>query len=206
MARRSDPDEQTARISEALWDVLATNGPQGLTLRAVAERAGCTTGLVLHRFPDKRALLLHARDLLHARTAEQTEAVEAAAASPTAAVRAVLAQALSLTASTQQEARVWLGYLAASLGDDDLAERHRIGNTVFVERMHRLIGAARPDWDDAHVSTTAMALLALVEGFNVLGTADLVRYSPAVQLAALDRALDAFGLAVDGGDTVVAES
>ncbi|MGG7464912.1 TetR/AcrR family transcriptional regulator [Plantibacter sp. YIM 135347] len=195
MAKRRDADEQAGRISEALWDVLSTSGPQGLTLRAVAERAGCTTGLVLHRFPDKRALLLHARDLLHARTAEHTEAVEAAASDPVYAVRAVLTQALSLTPTTQQEARVWLGYLAAALGDDELAERHRAGNDVFVARMRRLIAAARPDWSESRSVSTATALIGLVEGLNVLSTADLDRYSPEAQLAALERALQAFGLA-----------
>lgn len=193
MARTKDPAAQE-RISRAVWEVLGEHGPQGLTLRAVAERAGCTTGLVLHRFPDKRALLLHARDLLHERTATRTDALEAAAASPAEALRAVLTQALSLTDVTRQESRVWLGYLAAALDDDVLAERHRSGHTVFVERTRRLVGAIRPELRPAEVVATASTLVGLVEGLNTLSTADTERYDAAAQLAALDRLLRALGL------------
>jgi len=193
MARTKDPEAQE-RISQAVWEVLGEHGPQGLTLRAVAQRAGCTTGLVLHRFPDKRALLLHARDLLHERTAARTIELEAAAASPIAALRAVLEQALSLTDVARQESRVWLGYLAAALDDDVLAERHRTGHTVFVERTRRLVGTIRPELTRDEVRSTSTALVGLVEGLNALSTADGDRYDAPAQLAALDRMLVVFGL------------
>ncbi|AZH81583.1 TetR family transcriptional regulator [Plantibacter sp. PA-3-X8] len=193
MARTKDPEAQ-ARISQAVWEVLGDHGPQGLTLRAVAERAGCTTGLVLHRFPDKRALLLHARDLLHERTAARTAALEASAGSPQVALRAVLQQALSLTEETRREARVWLGYLAAALDDDVLAERHRTGHAVFVTRTRRLVAEIRPELPPALVASTATTLVGLVEGLNSLATADTDAYDPAAQLAALDRLLLVLGL------------
>lgn len=193
MARTKDPAAQE-RISQAVWEVLGEHGPQGLTLRAVADRAGCTTGLVLHRFPDKRALLLHARDLLHERTAARTDELEAAAASPAEALRAVLGQALSLTDVTRQESRVWLGYLAAALDDDVLAERHRTGHAVFVERTRRLVGTIRPELPPAEVVATASIVVGLIEGLNTLSTADADRYDATAQLAALDRLLLALDL------------
>ncbi|MGL3200357.1 MULTISPECIES: TetR family transcriptional regulator, partial [Curtobacterium] len=89
MPRIRDDAAHRARLSDAVFTTLAELGPTGLTLRAVAERAGCTTGLVLHTFPDKRALLLHAREVLHERTRARAEASEASAPDPAAAVRAV---------------------------------------------------------------------------------------------------------------------
>lgn len=193
MARTKDPEAQ-ARISQAVWEVLGEHGPQGLTLRAVADRAGCTTGLVLHRFPDKRALLLHARDLLHERTAERTNELEATATTPTSALRAVLEHALSMSAVARQESRVWLGYLAAALDDDVLAERHRTGHRVFVERTRRLVGAIRPELGPADVVATSTILVGFVEGVNTLSTADADRYDESAQRAALDRLLVVLGL------------
>ncbi|HXH33122.1 MAG TPA: TetR/AcrR family transcriptional regulator [Plantibacter sp.] len=193
MARTKDPGAQD-RISQAVWEVLGEHGPQGLTLRAVADRAGCTTGLVLHRFPDKRALLLHARDLLHGRTAERTNELEAAAATPTSALRAVLEQALSMSAIARQESRVWLGYLAAALDDDVLAERHRTGHRVFVERTRRLVGTIRPELGPDEVVATSTIVVSLVEGLNTLSTADAERYDASAQRAALDRLLGVLGL------------
>ncbi|MGK9147600.1 TetR/AcrR family transcriptional regulator [Plantibacter flavus] len=193
MARTKDPAAQE-RISQAVWEVLGERGPQGLTLRAVAAQAGCTTGLVLHRFPDKRSLLLHARDLLHERTAARTVALEEAADSSAAALRTVLHHALSLTDVARQESRVWLGYLAAALDDDVLAARHRAGHTVFVERTRRLVGAIRPELSTTDVVSTATILVSYVEGANALSTADDERYDAAAQLAGLDRLLSVLGL------------
>src|SRR5438045_2417986 len=79
MARQRDVEGHRARLSAAAWAVLAERGLAGLTVRAVAERAGCSTGLVMHTFPDKRALLRHARELLHRRTADAAADAEAGA-------------------------------------------------------------------------------------------------------------------------------
>ncbi|EWM10956.1 TetR/AcrR family transcriptional regulator [Kutzneria sp. 744] len=96
MSRAANP-RAAEQLSQAVWDVLAQQGLEHLTIRAVAAAAGCTTGLVMHRFPNRRALLRHARELLHSRTLERVEALEAAAAGPREALRAVLAQGLATT-------------------------------------------------------------------------------------------------------------
>ncbi|TNC22601.1 TetR/AcrR family transcriptional regulator [Amycolatopsis alkalitolerans] len=194
MARTADRTEQAERISRAVWRIMAEAGPQGLTLRAVATAAGCTTGLVLHRFPDKRALLLHARDLLHERTGRRMDEREAEGGPPVEVLRAILRYAASIDHGKRQEARVWLGYLTASLTDPDLAARHVTANRAFLARVGRLLASARPGWDERARTEVATALVALVEGVNTLAAADGHAYSPDRQEALLDRALDAFGL------------
>lgn len=184
MARSRDVTAQRERLSSATWSVLAERGPEGLTLRAVAERAGCTTGLVLHTFPTKQALLVHARQLLHERTGERADAAEAAG-DPLAALTAVLHEAASLTDTKREEARVWLGFLAAALADADLAALHRRYNRAFVARIERLVAACRPDRPAERVALDARRLVALVEGFNALTVVDPQTYDPAVQRAAL---------------------
>nr|WP_269204775.1 TetR/AcrR family transcriptional regulator [Motilibacter deserti] len=183
-------------MSAATWEVLAEQGLQGLSLRAVAERAGCTTGLVLHTFRDKRALLAHARELLHERTAASADAAEAGAgagepgeAAPEDALRAVLLQAASLTSAAREEARVWLGFLAAALSDDELAELHVRGNRAFVERITRLVRGCRPDLGPEACATAALVLVSLVEGLNSLATVDDETYSPEAQRAAVEVAV-----------------
>ncbi|RIV36038.1 TetR/AcrR family transcriptional regulator [Micromonospora radicis] len=189
MARRRDVADQQRRLSAATWSVLAERGLPGLTLRAVAERAGCTTGMVLHAFADKQALLVHARELLHRRTGERADAAQAAAATPTAALRALLLQAASPTEEKREEARVWVGFLAAALADPVLADLHRSYNRRFVDRVATLVAAVRPDWSPADRATTATSLVALVEGLNALAAVDAAVYSDHAQRAALDGAL-----------------
>jgi len=189
MARQRNLAEQQERLSEATWSVLTEAGLTGLTIRAVAERAGCTTGLVMHTFPSKEALLLHARDLLYDRTAVRADAAEAEAATPTDALLAVLLNAVSLDARSDEEARVWVSFLAASLADATLAARHTAGNRSFLARVTRLLAAARPDWSDSRVAAQSVALVALAEGLNTLGSVDRESYAPDIQRRTMTDAL-----------------
>jgi AcrR family transcriptional regulator len=194
MARRADRSAQEELLSQAVWDVLAHQGLERLTIRAVATAAGCTTGLVMHRFPNRRALLLHARQLLHERSRARVEALETGAANAREALRAVLLQGLALDAESTTQSRVWVGFLAAAVGDEELAAVHRTNNRAWRRRVTRLVSAASPRWDRQRATTVAFTLVALVEGAAALAAADPRSYPPAAQRAALDAALAALGL------------
>jgi AcrR family transcriptional regulator len=191
MPRQRDVVAQRELLSGAVWQVLAESGLPGLTVRAVAARAGCTSGLVMHAFPTKRALLLHARELLHERTAARADALQHAGGEPRAVLRDVLLRAVALTPEAADEARVWVGFLAAALADPELAARHRANNRSFVTRIARLVGAVRPEWTDERCRTAAKRLVALVEGLSALAAADPATYSPATQREAVAAAVAA---------------
>ncbi|PRY10751.1 TetR/AcrR family transcriptional regulator [Kineococcus rhizosphaerae] len=191
MPRTRDVAAQRDLLSTAVWTVLAEDGLPGLTLRAVADRAGCTTGLVLHTFADKRALLRHARELLHARTGARADALERAGSDPLATLRAVLHGALSLTDAGSEEGRVWVGFLAAAVTDPELRAVHVSHNRAFVDRVARLVGRCRPELSAARRTQRAVALVAQVEGLNALASADPQTYSPHRQRTAVDGLLDA---------------
>jgi ribosomal protein S18 acetylase RimI-like enzyme/AcrR family transcriptional regulator len=198
MSRPRNLADQQQRLSEATWSVLTERGLPGLTIRAVADRAGCTTGLVMHAFPTKKALLLHARDLLHSRTGEQLDAAEASAeatapstaGTPEAALRAVMLDAMSLDQPSVDEARVWISFLAAALADPTLAERHTTGNRRLIARVTRLVRACRPTWHADRARLEALALISLADGANTLSTLDPETYSPAVQQRMMTDAID----------------
>jgi AcrR family transcriptional regulator len=194
IARRADHEAQQERISEAVWGTLAGKGIEHLTIRAVAAAAGCTTGLVMHRFPGRKALLAHARDLLHERTRDRVERLEAEAATPRAALRAILAQGMALDEDSAQEALVWTGFLAASVGDEELIALHRRNNRAWRDRVSRLVAASAPDWGSERVATAVFALMSVAEGAAQLACFDPEAYGPAAQEAALDQMLEALGL------------
>ncbi|NAZ86666.1 TetR/AcrR family transcriptional regulator [Kineococcus indalonis] len=191
MPRRRDVDSQREQLSRAVWSVLAEQGLPGLTVRAVAERAGCTTGLVMHAFAGRHELLVHARRLLHERAAESADAAEAGAAGPAERLRAVLRQAACLTPAGRERARVRVAFLAAAAGDEELAAVHRQNNRVFVRRVERLLAEAAPDLPRAQREVRARSLVALVEGLNCLAAADPATYPARAQTAALDDAVRA---------------
>lgn len=190
MPRPRNDSAHRARLSEAVFLTLAESGPAGLTLRAVAARAGCTTGLVLHTFPDKRALLLHARDVLHERTRARAETLEADAPDAMTALRAVTTGALALDDERLAEARAWVAFLAAALGDPVLRERHVTNSRAFIQRLTRLLrevtGVPAPD-----LEARAATLAASVEGITVLAAGDPELWSAERQRAALETVLGA---------------
>ena len=145
MSLPADRAAQGEALSHAVWAVLARQGLEKLTVRAVAAAAGCTTGLVMHRFPNRRALLLHARQLLHDTTRQRVEALEAAATSPRAALRAVLRQGMAIDPETTNWSIVWLGFLAAAVADAELIGMHRRNNRAWRQRVERLVAEAAPD-------------------------------------------------------------
>ncbi|WP_285687351.1 TetR/AcrR family transcriptional regulator [Actinoplanes sp. NBRC 103695] len=198
MSLPADRAAQGEALSRAVWDVLAQQGLEKLTVRAVAAAAGCTTGLVMHRFPNRRALLLHARQLLHDTTRQRVEALEAAATSPRAALRAVLRQGLATDPETTNWSIVWLGFLAAAVADAELIGMHRRNNRAWRQRVERLVAAAAPDWPVDQVGAVALGLIAMTEGVAALAAADPAAYPAGQQERMLDAALVAYGLGCSG--------
>ena len=194
VSRSADRPAQGEALSRAVWDVLAQQGLERLTVRAVAAAAGCTTGLVMHRFPNRRALLLHARQLLHDTTRRRVEALEASAASPRAALRAVLYQSMATDPETINESVVWMGFLAAAVADDELIGMHRRNNRAWRQRIERMVAAAAGDWPAERVGAVALALIAMAEGAAAFAAADPAAYPAEQQERMLDAALDAYGL------------
>ncbi len=190
MARSRNIAEQREALTDAVWAVLAARGPLGLTLRAVAQEAGCTTGLVLHTFADKRALLLHARDVLHERTLRAADLAEHGATDAEEALRAVVEGALPLDEEGRAEGRVWFGFLAAAMHDDELRARHAKHSGAMVARLERLIHAAYPDVDATGAS---LELTSVIEGMNALALGDPVLWSRTRQLAVVATHLSRLG-------------
>jgi AcrR family transcriptional regulator len=194
----ADRAAQGEALSRAVWDVLAQQGLEKLTVRAVAAAAGCTTGLVMHRFPNRRALLLHARQLLHDTTRQRVEALEAAATSPRAALHAVLRQGMATDPETTNWSIVWLGFLAAAVADAELIGMHRRNNRAWRQRVERLVAAAAPDWPVDQVGAVTLGLIAMTEGVAALAAADPAAYPADQQERMLDAALVAYGLGCSG--------
>ena len=194
MAKTIDRPAQGETLSRAVWDVLARQGLERLTVRAVAAAAGCTTGLVMHRFPNRRALLLHARQLLHETTRRRVEGLEARAGSPRAALHAVLREGMATSPETVNESIVWVGFLAAAVADDELIAIHRRNNRSWRDRVERLVAAVAPQWPAERVATVALALIAMTEGVAALAAADPDVYPARQQERMLDETLAAYGL------------
>lgn len=186
--RPADAAQQQAAISEALWRVLRERGLAGLTLRAVAAEAGCTTGLVTSRFPSKRDLVIHARTMLHERAIANMRAAQESSLEPTDALRRALRGSLL---GEGFDGRVWLGFLGAAVTDDAVREVQVASNRAYVDHVALLVQRARPEKSTASAEESATRLVVLMAGLAALSTADPEFYSLDRLHGILDDALDA---------------
>ncbi|WP_228975647.1 TetR/AcrR family transcriptional regulator [Streptomyces sp. DH12] len=184
---RGDREARRKDVSEAVWRVLADKGFGGLTLRAVAAAMGVSTGMLMHYFPTKRALLTHALDLLEKHTAERPRRARPTAG--LAAVRAMLLDILPLTPGDTARNRVWVGSWDLSLADDgltaDQADRYtRLRATL---RPHleaaRDLGELPASADPDRLAATAVAF---THGLVVQALFDPGRFPEDEQVALLD--------------------
>jgi AcrR family transcriptional regulator len=121
-AREAQGAATRERILEAARDTLAEHGPEGLTTRRVAQRAGISHGMVHYHFEDKRDLILAL--LIQARR-DWIQPLEELVDGPgpaEARMRAVIAW-MALPATTDVM-RVHMSIYVFALGDDLIRERY----------------------------------------------------------------------------------
>ncbi|WP_371606066.1 TetR family transcriptional regulator [Streptomyces sp. NBC_01213] len=192
------PGDREARrkdVSEAVWAVLADKGFGGLTLRAVAAAMNGSTGMLMHYFPTKRALIAHALDLLEVRTAERLRRARPAEGLPS--VRAILLDILPLTPDDTARNRIWVSSWDLALADEGLAGEQ-------AGRYARLRGTVRPHLEaagrlhqlgdaNADAEQLAAAAVAFTHGLVVQALFDPDRFPADVQTAMLDDFLASLG-------------
>ncbi|MEU4148805.1 TetR/AcrR family transcriptional regulator [Streptomyces sp. NPDC026659] len=182
-----DHESRREDVSRAVWQVLAEKGFGALTLRAVAAAMGVSTGMLMHYFPTKRALIAHALSLLESNTAGRPRREHPAPGLAT--VRAMLLDILPLTPDDTARNRVWVSSWDLSLADDALAAEQ-------AERYARLRATMSPHFEAARdlgevpagadPDQLAATAVAFAHGLVVQALFDPGRFSEGVQTAMLD--------------------
>ncbi|MFF8914742.1 TetR/AcrR family transcriptional regulator [Streptomyces sp. NPDC015032] len=184
------PGDREARredVSRAVWHVLADKGFGGLTLRAVASAMGVSTGMLMHYFPTKRALVAHALDLLEKRTAERPRRERPAEG--LAALGVMLLDILPLTADDTARNRIWVSSWDLALADDalgaDQADRYTRMRSAIRPHLEaaRDLGELPATADPEQLAATAVAF---THGLVVQALFDPGRFPADVQIAMLD--------------------
>ncbi|MFJ5013920.1 TetR/AcrR family transcriptional regulator [Streptomyces griseoluteus] len=182
---KGDHEARRRDVSAAVWQVMATRGFAGLTLRAVAAELGATTGLLTHYFPTKRALVEYALDLLEQRTLARPRR---STGPGLAALRDALLDILPLSPEATDSNRVWVASWDTALADPaigaDHARKYAEGRARLAERVAaaQVLGELPPgDPDRIAAGTQAFAL-----GLVVQSLLDPARFPPERQTELLD--------------------
>jgi AcrR family transcriptional regulator len=188
MARVVDHAERREIFAAAALRVIMREGVAGLTVRAVAQEAGFTTGALTHYFHSKDQLLIEASEL-SARLVREEMARAGRIVPAREAIRKVVALALPLTAETRGYWRIWLAYWERSSYDDEVARVMRLRYEEWSGRLEVLLRRAQAEGDLAPAVSprqAAWSLIALIDGIGVQVVLGLGRLSAARQRAMFD--------------------
>jgi AcrR family transcriptional regulator len=175
-----------ARLIEAGYDVLASQGAGRTTMKAVRIRSGLTERYFYESFRDRDALLTALIDEVgHEMRTAMLQAIETASNDPYSVTRAAVDAAIDVLASDPRKARV---YLEANRGAEI-----KITKTAYVEsladalaeRLRELPGLQAKRHRAALYATTMLLLFGLAETTTVWldGDIDLTRDQLADQFA-----------------------
>ncbi|WP_275466067.1 TetR/AcrR family transcriptional regulator [Streptomyces noursei] len=182
-----DHASRRERVSQAVWRILAAKGFGGLTLRAVAAELDVSTGLVMHYFPTKRALIAHALELLEKDGAERPRRPQPQPG--LAALRAALLDLLPIGEENTARNRIWVGSWDQALADPGL-------HADQADRYARIRAALRPHLAaartldelpaDTDLDQLAATVVAFAHGLTVQALFDPHRFPAQAQTAAVD--------------------
>lgn len=182
---KGDHEARRRDVSAAVWQIMATRGFTGLTLRAVAAELGATTGLLTHYFPTKQALVEYALDLLEQRTITRPRREAGAGL---AAFRAALLDILPLTPESTDSNRIWVSSWDAALSDPHLSSAYARKYARSRDRLSEQVAAAQelgelPPGDPEHIAAAAQSF---VLGLVVQALFAPEAFPPGRQIALLD--------------------
>ena len=165
MPKAVGPSQKRAELVAASWEVIASEGLRGATLRRVAAQAGCTTGALTHYFPDRHALLTGALRAAHFQAGARMLAATRAAGSDLQRLTAVLLEALPLDEARLREWRVWLAFWAESMNDAELAQENARRYAEWRELLRQVVAPLAPD--AAQAEHELVHLVALIDGLGL---------------------------------------
>jgi AcrR family transcriptional regulator len=193
MPKIVDHEARREAIAEALWRVAEREGPDAVSLRAVAAESGWSTGVLAHYFAGKDELDAFAFALAAERALARARRRASRARDPLRALRAVLAEYLPTDGERRLEARIWFGFLGRVAAVPAMGDALRAGYAAWTEAVSaRVVAAQAAGLVPAHRDPAgeAAALVALVDGLTVQALAAPERLPPRAQARLLDDALE----------------
>jgi AcrR family transcriptional regulator len=166
MPKQVDHEQRRHEIGAATWRAIDELGVDGTSMRAIAERAGCTTGRLSHYFDRREDVLLAALRQAHGRAAERMT-IAAAGRTGRDALRAVLLEALPLDDERRIEWKVWLTFWAQAIATPSLRDEHERRYREWRGVVRGLVTEVVGPLERADVGRLADSLVALVDGLGI---------------------------------------
>jgi TetR/AcrR family transcriptional repressor of bet genes len=164
--RREGEERRREALIAAAVDLVAENGSAGATVRAIADRAGVTPGLIRHYFQTKEDLTRAAyAEVMGRMTGASVAAVaESAAPNPAAQLAAFVLASLRPPVASITAVGLWAGFIHQAQRDHAMRETHRTTYLDYRDRLEAMIAALPREVDAARLRADAIACNAVIDG------------------------------------------
>ncbi|GHF94163.1 transcriptional regulator [Deinococcus piscis] len=120
MPKQVDHDQRRAELAQAVWRLIRRSGLEGVTIRALAQESGWSSGAVRHYLPSRAAVLAFAAEQVSAQAEAQLRQLPLHG-TPRQNLLSFLEATLPISAQSREWMEVWLAFVGASVGDPQLA-------------------------------------------------------------------------------------
>ena len=189
MPKIVDHEERREELIAAVWRVIARDGLDASTIRAIAKETNSSAGALSHYFKDKDDILTFALKLSHRRIRERQNR-KLDGLKGVEALRELVLDNLPLDEERELETRLEVGYWARSLTRPEVRKVQGTEAAVLHKRMVALIIEAQRGGDmdgETAASTIAERLLALIDGLSLHALLYPERLSPQAQMTIIDQ-------------------
>ncbi len=183
--QRQAQDERKRALLEATLTSVARHGLNGATVRAIADEAGVTPGLLRHHFGTKHELITSAYAYLVGQlTAEAGSRAHAAAGGANGKLRHFLIANMTRPNLSEDKVSLWATFVGRVRYETAFADIHREGYREFLGLLESLIepvlAACNLPHGGAVCRRHAIALNGLVDGLWMEGSLNAGLYNPAL--------------------------
>ena len=182
--RREAEDKRRQALIAATLSLVSEGGARLATVRAIAERAGVTAGLIRHYFQSKENLIAQSYRQFMADMAENSTAVLTYAPSdPNARLAAFIAASLRPPVVDSEAVVTWASFIQETRRDPAMLDIHRQTYLAFRDQLQSLIAALPVTRSEDDLRQLAIAGNAVIDGLwlegctlpDAFATGELVR-------------------------------
>lgn len=168
MPKIVDQKARRAHVAEAAVRVIARDSFEGMNMRAVAKEAGISYGSLFHYFESKEAVLLETvQHVINGQEMAFTSAKHSV--SPLQTLTRLLVEDTVVNGKTFDAHAVWISFLAQSIYNKRLAERHKRIHELWLSTLENFLDNAKKRDEirkDVNCRDEAIALWVLCAGIS----------------------------------------
>ena len=169
---RADEDTRRQALITATLALVAEGGARAATVRAIAQKAGVTAGLIRHYFQGKDALTAAAyAHLMHRMTADSAAVLRTAPHDPKARLAAFVTAALSPPVVDGEALVLWAAFMQETHRDPAMRQTHAQTYLAFRDQLQSLIADLLGHSAPQDLRRLAIACNAVIDGVWMEGCA-----------------------------------